>query len=36
MVRDDRKLDHSPEILGFVADLLIILGTIFTLGIFRC
>jgi hypothetical protein len=36
MGRDPRDLDHTPEIFGLVADLLIVLGTIVALGIFRC
>jgi len=33
---DPRDLDHSPEIFGFVAELLIVLCTFVLLGIFRC
>lgn len=32
----DPELDRSPELFGFIAELLIVVGTIFALGIFRC
>jgi len=36
VAREPDDLDRSPEVLGFVADLLIVLGTLVVLGIFRC
>jgi len=32
----DLRLDRSPEIFGFAADLLIILATMVVFGIVRC
>jgi hypothetical protein len=29
-------LDRSPEVFGVIADILVVLGTILALGIFRC
>jgi peptidoglycan-associated lipoprotein len=34
MSRDPHQLDHTPEILGFVADVLIVLGAVVALGLF--
>lgn len=30
------ELDRSPEVFGFIADILVVVGTIFALGIFGC
>jgi hypothetical protein len=37
-VDEERKpqLDRSPEVLGFVADLLVIIAAFVSLGVFRC
>ncbi len=33
---EPRQLDRTPEVLGVVADLLIIVASILALGVFRC